>query len=159
MSSSLEEILRIIDQDHSTSTCVDKPVATSVSFPLIDVLKTNPDLLKLQLYDGKILPCPEDVLRCSTLMTTGLNNFSIADDSDPFLLLVPKCTEEAMQKLFEYCAQHRNEYPVRPQTLTSRERRDMQLSDWDREFIEAMDRSMLVQLINAAYVLEIQGMV
>jgi len=114
---------------------------------------------KLQCMSGKIFEVDVEIIKKSIIIKSMLEDLNIGQDPnvevDEECIPLPNITERSMEKIIEWCQQHKND-PAPPEGEEDFTFND-QIDDWDKEFLR-MDDGSLFDLILAANYLDIKGL-
>lgn len=118
---------------------------------------------KLQCMTGKVFEVDVEIIKKSVIIKAMLEDLGIgsgakdsgAADGEEDTIPLPNITERSMEKIIEWCTQHRNDPP--PAEGEEDFSFNDQIDDWDREFLR-MDDGSLFDLILAANYLDIKGL-
>ncbi|CAG2107861.1 unnamed protein product [Medioppia subpectinata] len=78
---------------------------------------------------------------------------------DPIPLQNDAVTDGALKKIIEWCEHHWDDPPLDPDFDDEKERRNEELSHWDKQFIDIPDQGDLFDIIAAANYMDIKGLV
>lgn len=108
---------------------------------------------------GKIFEVDVEIIKKSVIIKSMLEDLNIGQDPsvevDEECIPLPNITERSMEKIIEWCQQHKND-PAPPEGEEDFTFND-QIDDWDKEFLR-MDDGSLFDLILAANYLDIKGL-
>jgi S-phase kinase-associated protein 1 len=108
---------------------------------------------------GKVFDVDIEIIKKSVIIKNMLEDLNIGQDAtvevDEELIPLPNITERSMEKIIEWCQQHKND-PAPPEGEEDFTFND-QIDDWDKEFLR-MDDGSLFDLILAANYLDIKGL-
>jgi S-phase kinase-associated protein 1 len=114
---------------------------------------------RLQCMSGKVFDVDVEIIKKSVIIKNMLEDLNIGQDAsvevDEELIPLPNITERSMEKIIEWCQQHKND-PAPPEGEEDFTFND-QIDDWDKEFLR-MDDGSLFDLILAANYLDIKGL-
>jgi len=121
--------------------------------------------IKLKSFEGGVYECGLTAAKMSVLvdnMIAALHSEGQPEslaDKDPIPLQNDAVTDKALQKIIEWCEHHWDDPPLDPDFDDEKERRNEELSHWDKQFIDIPDQGDLFDIIAAANFMDIKGLV
>ncbi|XP_054153254.1 S-phase kinase-associated protein 1-like [Oppia nitens] len=128
--------------------------------------KENKIKIKLKSNEGGVVECGLTAAKMSVLVKNMLE--TIVDPQKPLEELANQeptplnneaVTDAALKKIVEWCEYHWDDPPIDEDFEEEKDRRNEELSHWDKQFIDIPDQGDLFDIIAAANFLDIKGLV
>ena len=129
----------------------------------IPTAEDNNTKVKLRSFEGTVFEIGLAAAKMSVLVKNMLESL-VGDDgqpnySEPIPLTNDGCTDECIKKIIEWCEYHWDDPPVDEDFDDEKDRRNEELSHWDKNFIDVPDQALLFDIIVAANYMDIKGLV
>ncbi|CAG2101374.1 unnamed protein product [Medioppia subpectinata] len=117
--------------------------------------------IKLKSSEGGIYECGLTAAKMSDLvknMVESLGTDAVVT-TEPIILGNEAVTDAALKKIIEWVEFHWDDPPVDHDFEDEKDRRNEELSHWDKQFIDVDDQALLFDVIAAANYMDIKGLV
>jgi S-phase kinase-associated protein 1 len=139
--------------------------SSAASSALDNTLQTedNTTKVKLRSFENNVFEIGLAAAKMSVLVKNMLEAL-VGDDGEPnydepIPLTNDGVTDEALKKIIEWCEYHWDDPPIDEDFDDEKDRRNEDLSHWDKNFIEVEDQALLFDIIVAANYMDIKGLV
>jgi hypothetical protein len=118
--------------------------------------------IKLESNDGTVIECRLEAAKMSEIIKNMIDDLGYdpnSSDQKPIPLRNEAVTDEALKKIVEWVEYHYDDPPIDEDFDEEKDRRNEELSHWDKTFIDVPDQGLLFDIIAAANFLDIKGLV
>lgn len=112
--------------------------------------------IKLQSCDGEIVDVDIEVAKMSSTLRNMIEDLGLDDEDDEEVLPLRNLSKDTLVRVVEWATRHKED-PYQPDEDETVEVKAKDIDQWDRDFF-AVDQAILLNLINAAYYLNLQVM-
>jgi len=126
--------------------------------------EANKIKIKLKSFEGGVYECGLTAAKMSVMVANMLDALQETDltkiaTREPIPLQNDAVTNKALEKIVEWVDHHWDDPPIDPDFDDEKERRNEELSHWDKQFIDIADQGELFDIIAAANFMDIKGLV
>jgi len=136
-------------------------VDTVAAVATVATEEDNKTKIKLKSNDGKEITIGLAAAKMSAMIRSMLQTVSIDPirKDEPIPLTNDALNFESLQKIVEWCEYHWDDPEPDPDFDDEKDRRNEELSHWDKTFIAVEDMGLLYDIIVGANFLDIKGLV